>query len=364
MARVLTAYYRPKPGGYCTRLFRAMRALLDGGHEVHYLAVEPFPIEHRDCHFHRFPWPATATDNLLFWAVFHLLAPWWLLAVALRARITHAFAFGTNYGLLLQPARLATRAPLTVLVRGDALAHHALLGRGRIVIALDWLAEGWGIAGTRLCAVSATLAARIRRRHRWLRPARELVLPNELPAAVAAPAPAAGPLACACIGTFDPEKNQALAIRAIQGIAGELACLDLYGAGRDEDALRALADELEVGDRVHFAGWVAQRDRLWGAVQLLLFPSLREGCPNAVLEALAQGIPVLATDIPELREMLPAADLLAPEPALWSRAIAGLATDRTRLADLAARQRAAAGRFEFNWDQAVCEAVLADGVVH
>ena len=175
MARVLTTYYRPKPGGYCIRLFRAMRALLADGHEVHYLALERFPVDHPRCHFHRFPWPAAWADTLVFWTVFHLLAPWWLLAVAVRERISHAFAFGSSYGLVLQPARLVARAPLTVFVRGDALAHHELLGRGPVVRGLDWLAEGLGLAGTHLCAVSATLAARITGRHRWLRPARQTV---------------------------------------------------------------------------------------------------------------------------------------------------------------------------------------------
>jgi len=35
---ILTCYYRPKPGGFCKRLFRAINALLDRGHIVHYLA--------------------------------------------------------------------------------------------------------------------------------------------------------------------------------------------------------------------------------------------------------------------------------------------------------------------------------------
>jgi len=359
VARILTAYYRPKPGGYCARLFRAMRALLAQGHEVHYLAVSRFPIEHPRCHFHRFPWPPAWTDTLAFWAVFHLLAPCWLLGVAVRARVTHAFAFGTNYGLMLQPARLVRGAPLTVFVRGDALAHHALLGRGRLVHGLDWLAEGWGIAGTRLCAVSAALAARIAARHRWLRPARQAVLPNELPAApVERPGRGPGALACACVGTFDPEKNQALAIRAMQGVGGEVAHLELYGTGRDEPALRALAAELGVSERVHFAGWVTPPARLWAAIDLLLFPSVREGCPNAVLEALAAGVPVLAADIPELREMLPAATLLPLESGAWTRAIAELARDRARLQALGAAQKAAAQRFRFDWDGAVARAVL------
>jgi len=360
MARILTAYYRPKPGGYCSRLFRAMRALLDDGHEVHYLALEPFPVDHPRCHFHRFPWPVARADTVPFWIVFHLLAPWWLLAIALRARISHAFAFGTSYGLLLQPARVAMGASLTVFVRGDALAHHRLTGRNPLVRGLDWLAEGGALAGAHLCAVSATLAARITGRHRWLRPARQTVLPNELPSVTRdrdARAPGA-PLACACVGTFDPEKNQAFAIRAMRNVPANTARLDLYGTGRDEAVLRELTSSLAVGDRVHFAGWVTPPQTLWSAIDVLLFPSVCEGCPNAVLEALATGVPVLAADIPELRELLPAAGLLPLDTEAWSDAILAHARDRAHLARLAAAQHLAAGHLAFDWESAVRETVL------
>lgn len=73
-ARILTSYYRPKPGGFCKRLFRAINALLERGHEVHYLSVVEFPIDHPSCMHHKFPWPERYTDTLIFWAMFHTLA--------------------------------------------------------------------------------------------------------------------------------------------------------------------------------------------------------------------------------------------------------------------------------------------------
>ncbi len=106
MATVLTCYYRPKPGGLCKRLFRAIEALLADGHSVHYLAVQPFPIDHPRCRFHRFPWPGGATEGLAFWVALHLFAPFWLLVIGLRQGVTHAFAFGHTYALLMQPLRV------------------------------------------------------------------------------------------------------------------------------------------------------------------------------------------------------------------------------------------------------------------
>ena len=72
MATILTCYYRPKPGGLCKRLFRAIESLLSSGHEVHYLAVVAFPISHPHCHFHQFPWPEAKTHGMIFGLCFIL----------------------------------------------------------------------------------------------------------------------------------------------------------------------------------------------------------------------------------------------------------------------------------------------------
>ena len=136
-ARILTSYYRPKPGGLCKRLFRAIEGLLAEGHEVHYLSVVPFPIDHANCHWHRFPWPPDHTEGLLFWLAFHLLAPVALLHLALRHRVTHTFAFATTYALCLQPARVVARIPLAIFLRADALENHRLLGRPGWLIGLE-----------------------------------------------------------------------------------------------------------------------------------------------------------------------------------------------------------------------------------
>ena len=91
-----------------------------------------------------------------------------------------------------------------------------------------------------------------------------------------------------------------------------------------------------------------------------MFPSVNEGSPNAVLEALAYGVPVLAGDIPELRELLPANSLLpADDAGAWNEAIAAILTDaKARLGALAKAQAAFAAHLRFDWDAAFCERVL------
>jgi glycosyltransferase involved in cell wall biosynthesis len=73
-------------------------------------------------------------------------------------------------------------------------------------------------------------------------------------------------------------------------------------------ALRALANRLGLFDEVRFLGAIDDVSGLLGAMDLSVFSSQREGCPNGVLESMAAGLAVVATDIPGTR------DALGPDP--------------------------------------------------
>lgn len=359
---MITCYYRPKPGGFCRRLFRAIEALLADGHSVHYLAAQRFPIDHPNCHFHRFPWPARALETLPFWVLFHLLASWALLWLGLRWRSTHAFAFGASYGCLLQPVRLARGAPLSVFLRADVLSNQGILGRSALLIAAEGLLEGLGIAGASVYGVSATLTGAVVARHRRLRPRQAGTLPNEVTTGTPGPRPLPAPgevLRLSCVGVLEPRKNQTLAIRCLAALKTERARLSLFGSGPAEAELRALIAALGLASQVSLRGWTAA-DQVWRETDLLLFPSLHEGAPNAVLEALGHGIPVLASDLPEHREILPAEDLLPlDDPGAWAAALRRLCgSDPAPWRDLTTRQQGAAQRLRFDWDAAVRARIL------
>ncbi len=69
-----------------------------------------------------------------------------------------------------------------------------------------------------------------------------------------------------------------------------------------EKVLHQLCEELGIPDQVRFLGKVDDVDGLLDAVDLFVYSSRSEGIPNAVLEAMAAGLPVVATDIPGIRE--------------------------------------------------------------
>jgi glycosyltransferase involved in cell wall biosynthesis len=71
---------------------------------------------------------------------------------------------------------------------------------------------------------------------------------------------------------------------------------------KSEAALKALASRLSLGYAVRFLGKVDDITGLLSAADLCIHSSKTEGCPNAVLEAMAAGVPVIGTDIPGVRE--------------------------------------------------------------
>jgi N-acetylgalactosamine-N,N'-diacetylbacillosaminyl-diphospho-undecaprenol 4-alpha-N-acetylgalactosaminyltransferase len=83
-------------------------------------------------------------------------------------------------------------------------------------------------------------------------------------------------------------------IRCMAHIDSCLAHLYLYGIGPEENSLQKLVEALGVQKRVTFMGWGNAVHMIWENIDLLLFPSLHEGAPNAILEALAYDVPVCA----------------------------------------------------------------------
>jgi teichuronic acid biosynthesis glycosyltransferase TuaC len=99
------------------------------------------------------------------------------------------------------------------------------------------------------------------------------------------------------VGWLITRKRHDLAIRALSMLS-ECRLL-IIGTGPEEGALRALARELGVQERVTFVGHVPQADlyRYYAAADVLLLCSEREGWANVLLESMACGTPVAATDV-------------------------------------------------------------------
>ena len=100
------------------------------------------------------------------------------------------------------------------------------------------------------------------------------------------------------VGRWCHQKNQRFLLEMLAHMAEEDGdiCLLLIGEGEEEKALRQLARQYEVEDRVIFYGPSQEVEKMLWAMDLYVQPSLFEGLPLAVVEAQAAGLPVLCAD--------------------------------------------------------------------
>ena len=102
------------------------------------------------------------------------------------------------------------------------------------------------------------------------------------------------------VGRMDANKNHEMMIRAFAALAKRYPAytLTIYGEGELRGHLEALAAELGVADRVFLPGVIPDVARQTRRAALFLLTSYSEGVSNALIEALAGGLPVIATDVP------------------------------------------------------------------
>ena len=103
-----------------------------------------------------------------------------------------------------------------------------------------------------------------------------------------------------------PQKDHACLLRAFAAVQGRMpgTRLVLAGDGPLREGLESMARDLGVGEHVHFLGHRHDVWTLLAAMDLYVHPSLFEGMPNAVMEAMAAGKPVIASDIDGNRELI------------------------------------------------------------
>lgn len=161
--------------------------------------------------------------------------------------------------------------------------------------------------------------------------------------------PAAG-LHLLSVGHLIERKGHAIAIEAL-ALLPEDSHLHIVGTGPDRGALQALAVRLGVQSRVHFAGMIAQTELRWwySAADVLLLCSSREGWANVLLEGMACGTPVVASNIWGTPEVVstPDAGRLMPQ-----RTPAGLVEALTALRQaLPSREVVRRHAEQFSWAQ-------------
>ena len=234
-----------------------------------------------------------------------------------------------------RPADLKTLATLVRLVRGADVVHGhsakagflvrlaaALTGRrsacvftphgwsfwsaggatGRLYVSLERLAAHWCRTIITLSADErdAGLAARVGSRDGYV------VIPNgiDLERFARAPEPVAGRVLV--VGRFAPPKRHDLVLRAFADVHERFPGSELWfvGDGDDRPASEQLAAELGVQGATRFLGVREDVPELLAQAACVVLASDYEGCPLSVIEAMAAGVPVVATSVGGVPEVV------------------------------------------------------------
>lgn len=108
------------------------------------------------------------------------------------------------------------------------------------------------------------------------------------------------------VGRLNPQKNFALFLDIAAQLAPRFPDLHflLAGDGPEEQMLREKASALGIANRVTFSGYVADTRLVYLAADVLLMPSRYEGLPMTLLEAMAMGLPVVASKLDGIAEVI------------------------------------------------------------
>lgn len=140
------------------------------------------------------------------------------------------------------------------------------------------------------------------------------------------------------VGRFNPQKCPDFLIDVLAKISGERWHATLIGDGPVMPAVKAKIEQYKLGDRITLTGWIdgPNVERTLRESDVFVMPSTSEGLPVAAIEALKQGLAVVASDIPGVMDvvtngtnglLLPVQDLTA-----WANGLGGLLNDPGRLA--------------------------------
>lgn len=174
-----------------------------------------------------------------------------------------------------------------------------------------------------------------------------------------------------CVAALVPGKGQDSLIEAVASLAAERPPLEvrLIGDGPERPALVALAQRLNIAERVRFLGAMKSASdvaRALASLDLFALASHAEGMPTAVLEAMAVGVPVVATAVGGVPELIRDGETgrLVPvgDAAALAKVLAEMLGDGSGRGRLARAARAVAEAHSIAHVAGLVEALYADVV--
>ncbi|MDC0357768.1 glycosyltransferase family 4 protein [Oligoflexia bacterium] len=363
----------------CKRLYRLLSTASVHGTTVHYLTLDAPPKALDDrVNVHRIPFPCACRAGLLFWAVFTVWCPIYVAFKARQLRPEKYVVFGAYYSTMLTLARMFHKVPTVLFLRSLVFKVNALTKKSVCIRYLADLVERHGLrSATKLICMTAAMQREL---EEFLgHPVPNVsILPNDIPPLISLEHEAEpqktvlnnverligeDTFTVLTSGVIDERKNIGLLLdvfselgkryepsKLLLLVAGDGPLLEHYRSVAVKRAMR----------NVLFLSWVPDLSRVYDRTTLVLHPSWHEGIPNSVLEPLGLGLPVLTSNIPELREVMVYDELLFEAddgPGLATR-LEHLVETPEALAELKRLCEKRRAAFQFDWEERALDLIL------
>jgi glycosyltransferase involved in cell wall biosynthesis len=159
------------------------------------------------------------------------------------------------------------------------------------------------------------------------------------------------------VGRLAAQKNLPLLLKALDGVSDRFETT-LVGRGELEAELKSMATDLGLKNVCfHGAAQGEELRQLYRDADVFVLPSLLEGMPLVLLEAMAMGLPIVATDVPGTRDLVASGEngllVNVDEPRAMRKALMEVASDNQRYRRMSDASRAMAA--SYSWDKVVSD---------
>lgn len=366
-AVILSAYYKHKPGGFTKRLYRAYQGLAAAGYQVIYIATEKLPVEGDNIRPVLLPMRST-TSSPFYWPEFYLRAVREMRRLTKEEQAHCHFMFSFFYASISILAGWGLGVRTLTFVRGDDVFDSRRKRFAWLRKMVHKSLESFGMHySAKVMTTSETMKNIMNKRSGGHR--KTFSVPNDIVTddlEVAVPDIRAETVRIVTVSMLNPRKNLMFMLEVLSKLRTDNWEYLLVGndstGGNYLRELQDFAEQAGIAGRVKFLGWRDDVANILQTCHLFVLPSLHEGSPNALLEAMGYGMPCLASNIPEIREILPDPELLF-SPQRHSELVERL--DKfLRLPGYARvvgeKTSRCKSRYTFDWEQRIVELVHSE----
>lgn len=325
----MTAMYTLRRGGAYDRFLMMLEAFLERDCEIHCLSLSPIQIKHSLFHNHVMYFPFKEVNGFIARLAVLSTFPPWAIWIGWRNKIDLIIAFGSLYAFIQSFAKRFLKKPMVTLIRGRSSFGLKVRNSPKWALYLNNLIENMGFHfSDRLITNNKAIQEEILKDLGGKNIDVQILYNNIPPMNIRGPEDIlqtrgkygipGDARVLVTAGVLNRGKNIETLVECAQKIEMKNVYFLIVGDGsiepdlRYRDSLQKMAKKLGVDKQLLFTGWLEKEDlwKIYLASDLFVLPSLSEGMPNALLEALGLNLACMGSRIPGIKDILQYEELM------------------------------------------------------